>query len=74
GVPAPNGVLDPSLRKLNYTVGDATISYYDQWTRLSASYRPTAGVTIDNQLYYLTSNRHWRNAESYVLDPATARV
>lgn len=74
GVPAPNGVLDPSLRKLNYTVGDATISYYDQWTRLSASYRPTAGVTIDNQLYYLTSNRHWRNAESYALDAATGRV
>ncbi|MBN3568146.1 TonB-dependent siderophore receptor [Burkholderia cenocepacia] len=74
GVPAPHGVLDPSLRKLNYTVGDATISYYDQWTRLSASYRPAPGVTIDNQLYYLTSNRHWRNAESYVLDPATGRV
>ncbi|QVN19896.1 TonB-dependent receptor [Burkholderia pyrrocinia] len=74
GVPAPNGVLDPSLRKLNYNVGDATIAYYDQWTRLSASYRPTAGVTIDNQLYYLTSNRHWRNAESYALDPATGLV
>ncbi|AOK18340.1 TonB-dependent receptor [Burkholderia cepacia] len=74
GVPAPNGVLGPSLRKLNYDVGDATIAYYDQWTRLSARYRPTAGVTIDNQLYYLTSNRHWRNAESYALDAATGLV
>ncbi|MGW9758004.1 iron complex outermembrane recepter protein [Burkholderia sp. 132550021-2] len=74
GVPAPNGVLDPSLRKVNYNVGDASISYYDQWTRLSASYRPAAGVTIDNQLYYLTSNRQWRNAESYALDAATGLV
>ncbi|AKM41335.1 TonB-dependent receptor [Burkholderia contaminans] len=74
GVPVPNGVLDPSLRKVNYNVGDASISYYDQWTRLSASYRPTAGVTIDNQLYYLTSNRQWRNAESYALDVATGLV
>ncbi|AXF20278.1 TonB-dependent siderophore receptor [Burkholderia pyrrocinia] len=74
GVPAPHGVLDATLRKLNYNVGDATIAYYDQWTRLSATYRPAAGVTVDNQLYYLTSNRHWRNAESYVLDSATGRV
>ncbi|KVN30564.1 TonB-dependent receptor [Burkholderia pyrrocinia] len=74
GVPAPNGVLDPTLRKINYNVGDATITYYDQWTRLSATYRPAAGVTIDNQVYYLTSNRHWRNAEAYALDAATGRV
>ncbi|WP_396330542.1 TonB-dependent receptor [Burkholderia anthina] len=74
GVPAPNGVLDPSLRKQNYNVGDASIAYDDQWTRLSATYRPAPGVTIDNQLYYLVSNRHWRNAESYALDPATGRV
>lgn len=74
GVPAPNGVLDPTLRKANYNVGDATITYYDQWTRLSATYRPAAGVTIDNQFYYLTSNRHWRNAEAYALDAATGRV
>ncbi|RQR57330.1 TonB-dependent receptor [Burkholderia sp. Bp9125] len=74
GVPAPNGVLDSTLRKVNYNVGDATITYYDQWTRLSATYRPAAGVTIDNQFYYLTSNRHWRNAEAYALDAATGRV
>ncbi len=74
GVPAPNGVLDSTLRKLNYNVGDATIAYYDQWTRLSATYRPTVGVRIDNQFYYLTSNRHWRNAESYALDASTGRV
>nr|WP_230953306.1 TonB-dependent receptor [Burkholderia stagnalis] len=74
GVPAPNGVLDSTLRKVNYNVGDATITHYDQWTRLSATYRPAAGVTIDNQFYYLTSNRHWRNAEAYALDAATGRV
>ncbi|WP_330771347.1 TonB-dependent receptor [Burkholderia stagnalis] len=74
GVPAPNGVLDSTLRKVNYNVSDATITYYDQWTRLSATYRPAAGVTIDNQFYYLTSNRHWRNAEAYALDAATGRV
>lgn len=74
GVPAPQGVLDSSLRKLNYNVGDATIAYYDQWTRLSATYRPAAGVTLDNRFYYLSSNRHWRNAERYALDTATGRV
>jgi iron complex outermembrane receptor protein len=74
GVPVTNGVLDGTLRKRNYNVGDATIGYYDQWTRLAATWRPAAGVTVDNQFYYLATSRHWRDAESYALDPATRQV
>nr|WP_323121854.1 TonB-dependent receptor [Burkholderia alba] len=74
GVPVTDGVLDGALRKKNYNVGNATIGYYDQWTRLSARYRPAPGVTIDNQLYYLATHRHWRDAEAYALDPVAGVV
>lgn len=74
GVPATNGVLERALRERNYNVGDATIAYHDTWTRLAATYRAGNGVTLDAQLYYLATRRHWRNAESYALDPAARTV
>lgn len=74
GTPLVNGSLDRSLRKKNYNVGDAEISYRDRWTRLAAEWTPNERVTVRNQLYYLTSDRHWRNAETYTYLPATGQV
>ncbi|WP_423195579.1 MULTISPECIES: TonB-dependent receptor [unclassified Cupriavidus] len=74
GTPLVNGSLDTSLRKKNYNVGDARISYRDRWTRLHAEWTPNERVTVRNQFYYLTSHRHWRDSESYTYLPATDRV
>ncbi|KWZ45253.1 TonB-dependent receptor [Burkholderia savannae] len=74
GAPVTNGVLDRALRERNYNVGDATIAYHDTWTRLAATYRAGNGVTLDGQLYYLATRRHWRDAESYALDAASRTV
>lgn len=74
GAPVTNGALDPALRERNYNVGDATIAYHDTWTRLAATYRVGNGVTLDGQLYYLATRRHWRDAESYALDAAARTV
>ncbi|QOT80870.1 TonB-dependent receptor [Cupriavidus basilensis] len=74
GTPLAAGSLDTSLRKKNYNVGDADITYRDRWTRLAAQWQPNERVTVRNQFYYLTSQRHWRDAESYTLLPATGQV
>jgi len=74
GVPLVNGSLDTSLRKKNYNVGDAQISYRDRWTRLNAEWAPNDRVTVRNQFYYLTSHRHWRDSETYAFQPATSQV
>lgn len=67
GVPVTNGVLDPALERQNYNVGNASIAYYDQWTRLNTKWNAAPGITLRNQLYYLLTNRHWHDSESYSL-------
>lgn len=74
GVPVVNGVLDDSLRYKNYNVGNAAISYFDQWTRLTARWQPTDGVSVRNQLYYIVTNRHYMDAESYALQAGSDQV
>lgn len=74
GTPLVNGSLDTSLRKKNYNVGDAQISYRDRWTRLNAEWTPNDRVKLRNQFYYLTSHRHWRDSETYTYLPATGQV
>lgn len=74
GTPLAGGSLDTSLRKKNYNVGDADITYRDRWTRLAAQWQPNERVMVRNQFYYLTSQRHWRDAESYTFLPATGQV
>ncbi|WP_258170411.1 TonB-dependent receptor [Burkholderia multivorans] len=69
GVPVADGALNPAFRYQNYNVADSAISYYDQWTRLNATWRATPGFTVRNQLYYLLTNRHWHDSESYALQP-----
>jgi len=69
GVPVVDGALNPAFRYQNYNVADSAISYYDQWTRLNATWRATRGITVRNQLYYLLTNRHWHDSESYTLQP-----
>ncbi|WP_084070353.1 TonB-dependent receptor [Pandoraea vervacti] len=74
GVPLNNGTIDTSLRYRNFNVGDALIAYFDQSTRLTGVFRAADGITIRGQLYYLNTRRHWRNSESYEMDPSTRRV
>src|SRR5207253_835596 len=50
------------------------VPYRDRWTRLAAQWQPNERVTVRNQFYYLTSQRHWRDAESYTFLPASGQV
>lgn len=74
GVPVTDGALDTALRHRNYNVGDADIRYRDQWLHLDAQWRAAPGLTLRNQTYGMASDRHWRDAESYALDPQAGLV
>ncbi|WP_083253509.1 TonB-dependent siderophore receptor [Pandoraea sp. ISTKB] len=74
GVPLNNGTIDATLRYKNFNVGNALIAYFDQSTRLTGVYRVADGITLRDQLYYLNTNRHWRNSEAYEMDPSTRLV
>lgn len=74
GTPLINGQQLEALRKKNYNVSDSKIQYDDRWTELSAEWTPNADTTVRSKLYYIDSKRHWRNAESYVYNPATGLI
>lgn len=74
GTPLRNGRLDPGLRRTSFNVDDALVRYDDRIGRLRLDYHAAPGVRLRNESYYLTSKRHWRNAESYTFDAAGTRV
>ncbi len=74
GTPLVNGKIDDRLREQNYNVDDDHINYEDYWTRLQATWRASPTVTARNELYLLSADRHWRNAEGFEFLPATSQV
>jgi iron complex outermembrane receptor protein len=65
GTPLVNGVLDTAIRHENYNVGDATMRYRDNRLALTATWALNDAISIANTSYWLSSNRKWRNLESY---------
>ncbi len=74
GAPLNNESLDTSLRYKYYNVGNSLIEYLDQSVRLAGVYRVTDGITLRDQFYYLKTNRHFRDSESYEFDPSMRNV
>ena len=65
GVPLRNGHLDHRLRDSNFNVDDSVLDYKDRWARVKLAWTPSENLSLTNEIYRLTSNRHWRNAENY---------
>jgi len=65
GTPLVNSRLDTSIRDNNYNVADAIMHWKDNRTLLKLDWSPSEAVSVSNTAYYLTSDRRWRNAESY---------
>ncbi len=74
GIPLVDGAPLPALREKNYNVADSRIDYTDRWTELSAHWTASPDVTVRGKLYHVTSDRYWRNAETYVHNPATGLI
>jgi iron complex outermembrane receptor protein len=74
GSPLVNGQLSEALRDKNFNVSDAGIHYKDNWAQVKADWRPRSNLVIRNNFNVLTSDRFWRNVETYTYVPATNLV
>lgn len=70
GTPSVNGTVDRDQRNVNYNVGDADISYRDNWTQGRLEWRPNPNARIRSGVQFLKTDRHWRNVENYTIVPA----
>ncbi|QNH01494.1 TonB-dependent receptor [Pseudomonas sediminis] len=69
GTPLVDGKYRERIRDRNYNVANADIRYNDQITRLTADWRISDALSASNQLYYIKTQRYWRNAETYRWQP-----
>lgn len=69
GTPLIAGDYRESQREKNYNVGDADVQYHDQITRLVSDWRINEVLSASNQLYFIKTQRYWRNSESYRWQP-----
>ncbi|HUN96765.1 MAG TPA: TonB-dependent receptor [Bradyrhizobium sp.] len=74
GTPLINGAIDDALRFKNYNALDSAIHYQDNWTQFKTEWEVANGITVHDTLYYLTSQRHWRDIEDYTYNPATRLI
>lgn len=68
GTPLIDGHYRSSLRKKNYNIDNDVQRYHDEWTRFTTDWTLSDHLSASNQLYYIKSRRHWRNAEAYSWD------
>ena len=74
GTPLKNGQLDKRVRRTNYNVADSVVKYDDRMWRLKVDYQAAPGLRLRNETYHLSTDRHWRNAESYAFNAAGTQV
>lgn len=74
GTPLIAGHYRDSLWDKNYNLRDAVQRYNDEWTRLNTDWNLSEHISASNQLYYIKSRRHWRNAEAYDWNSAQGQL
>lgn len=74
GTPLIDGRIEDRNRHRNYNVSDAVMHFKDNRTTLRLAWTPSETVTIRNTAYRLTTDRQWRNLESYYWNGATGQV
>lgn len=74
GTPLINGQLNTALRFNNYNVLDSNIRYQDSWNQLKTEWQVTDSISVRNTLYYLNSQRHWKDVENYAYSPTTGLI
>ncbi|PRD44830.1 TonB-dependent siderophore receptor [Phyllobacterium phragmitis] len=74
GTPLIEGRLDERLRRENYNVTDSLVRFRDHLTQLKAEWTPNETLSINSTTYYLSSDRDWRNVESYLYRPQTRDI
>ena len=74
GTPLVNGALDQRLKTTSFNIAEPIVKFDDLWLRTRLEFQATDRVKLRNEIYQLTSDRHWRNTESYTHRPATGLV
>lgn len=68
GTPAADGDFVRDFVGMNFNVSDAEIRYKDDALRVQADWSVSDTVNVDAEIYRLSTDRFWKNAEWYIYD------
>lgn len=74
GTPLIGGKLDDRNKRRNYSVTDALMRFKDNRTTARIEWKPSDAISIRNTTYRLTTDRKWRNLESYFWNGASGKI
>jgi iron complex outermembrane recepter protein len=66
--------VDSRTLNTNYNVSDNSIGAQELWLRGGFEWALNNDVTIKNQSYYYSAQRHWFDSETYAFDLATSTI
>ena len=68
GIPVVNGDFFEPFLEANFNVADSELHFEDDSVRLKADWRATDTVSLQAELYRLSTQRFWKNSEYYFYD------
>jgi iron complex outermembrane recepter protein len=68
GIPNANGDFVRDFVGMNFNVSDSDVHYEDDSLRVKADWQASENFSLQAELYRLTSDRFWKNAEAYFYD------
>ena len=74
GTPVIDGAIVPALRRSNFNTDDSTITIRDRRLRARARWQVNEWLTVRDELYRFTADRHWKNIEGFRYNPADHTV
>jgi iron complex outermembrane receptor protein len=74
GVPNGNGDFVRDFVGMNFNVSDSEVSFKDDAIRLKAEWQASDNFGLQAELFQLTSDRFWKNAEAYFYDDSTQEL
>ncbi|WP_072394816.1 TonB-dependent receptor [Hyphomicrobium sp. CS1GBMeth3] len=74
GTPLIDGKIPDRIRDKNYNIRDSDVNYVDNWTQFKTEWSPTDWFELRNVAYRITTNRHWKNIESYAYNSGTGMI
>ncbi|WP_370679501.1 TonB-dependent receptor [Comamonas sp. GB3 AK4-5] len=74
GTPVVDGRLARELKDQGYNSEDSDIHYRDRRFKAKASWQVNEALSLRNELYHFSSDRHWKNIEAYKYDPLAGTV
>jgi iron complex outermembrane recepter protein len=68
GIPVVNGDFFEPFVEANFNVADSELRFEDDSVRLKADWQATDTVSLQAELYRLSTERFWKNSEYYFYD------